>query len=59
MRRCQYQYIYSLKGYLKMDHKDQVKGKNRDYLMKFAQAFNKALNYRVGSVGDLLPGTAT
>ena len=29
------------------------------YIQKFAEAFNKALNFRIGTVGDILEGNDT
>jgi len=46
--------IYYPKGYLRKGHPKQIKGKRRLHIQKFAEAFNKALNYRIGTVGDLL-----
>ena len=39
-----------------MDHPDQIKGKSLRLLRDFAKAFNKALNYRIGSVAEILEG---
>ena len=39
-----------------MDHPDQIKGKSARLLRGFAKAFNKALNYRIGNVAELLEG---
>ena len=44
------------KGFLKVDHPDQIKGKSVRLLRGFAKAFNKALKYRIGSVAELLEG---
>lgn len=49
--------IYFPKGYLVQGHPDQIKGKQRKYVVEFAEGFNKALGYRIGTVGDLLPVT--
>ena len=39
-----------------MDHPDQIKGKSVRLLRNFAKAFNKALNYRIGNVAEILEG---
>ena len=39
-----------------MDHPDQIKGKSVRLLRDFAKAFNKALNYRIGNVAEILEG---
>ena len=39
-----------------MDHPDQIKGKSVRLLRDFVKAFNKALNYRVGNVAEILEG---
>jgi len=49
--------IYYAKGYLESDHPDQIKGPQRDLLREFAKYFNKALDYRIGTVSDLLDET--
>jgi len=46
--------IYYPKGYLPTDHPDQIQGEAKDFLRDFAEAFNKALNFRLGSVSELL-----
>merc|ERR1711974_225829 len=46
--------IYYPKGYLPTNHPDQIRGAAKDYLRDFANAFNKALKFRVGSVSELL-----
>ena len=33
-------------GFLKNDDEDQIKGKEREFLVNFAKKFNKALRYR-------------
>jgi len=46
--------IYYPKGWLSADHEEQIKGKERDYLRDFAEYFNKALDFRIGSVAEIL-----
>jgi len=46
--------IYYPKGYLPTDHPDQIQGEAKDFLRDFADAFNEALKFRVGSVSELL-----
>merc|ERR1711934_766080 len=46
--------IYYPKGYLEKGDPDQIRGDERKFLRRFAGIFNKALNFRVGSVSELL-----
>jgi len=46
--------IYYPKGYLPNDHPDQIQGKAKEFLRDFANYFNKALHFRLGSVSELL-----
>ena len=33
-------------GFLKSDHEEQINGREKEFLLSFANHFNKALNYR-------------
>jgi len=47
--------IYYPKGWLSTDHPEQIQGKEKKRLREFAEYFNQALGFRLGSVGELLP----